>query len=886
MIIQMSFRVLATVLLISAFHAISSFAQASEPLYVPLDNTGIAEWSYLNANYPAVIKQDQSLIFQNTTGDRTFIITIPVSWSTSDYAVAYASARMRRGNVSLHDIVCRALTNCQTGTSTPLPCPAEQDTLDELQGLVEVREVLTRTSTSPPDLPCDIGKPECLIEMTFWEAACAMDDNHIHAFALHRTAHEIRRYLPDAAARMTSDILSSRSTSTCTRSHLLVRDSTVARLRGEASVPDQRFPLDRMVATQDAAIATQSFERERSALAKAFLLDHINTRIDSRVKEVSLLIKTQEERRQELDERRRRAREVVERNHYRARLREIDASQKLLQSYASDAVAPYTSIPQSLLALSETNRCETDSRFYLRQEGGDESTRWSRQSAVDSTEIANCKRSEGRVNCELSLTVPPYQSVTADPDDLKFNPEPRIEFKVRFFDETDPPANPVGHVVREGREKQARPEGRMSFGFGAATALNYDLDANLTSHRRYAAGSGTFTMQYSGPFDVAATLRLKAGAFGDVETTRDVIATQYQGRVFGPAGFVLQFGRFTFARPSAGIALNETGEGLRLAWQNLAASYIIRRESDDPGPRPNERDEDAHLLLLQANNVPLSYLARSLDLTFAWGEEKRNRRQKSDTDPPEFEPLVPYTYATLGFETRVGVPVLRSLTGSVAAYHSIRRTRLNDEIPPDHHRDQTARDGNGTVGLVAMNWSRSIRLPPGTPGFTTSPSVTFSVLVGAGTGDDPDTDRDEGYVGETASFANDMIFLSTISTSPSYERQLGRGLANKRYGGAQWSDGRFSPLALLARLFQAESEVTSRATILSLHFYQLEHPIGGERDGGVELNVRSQLESPKNVQWHVAGAYFSPGPAIENVGIIRDQWMFLAGVTINIAGAR
>src|SRR5688572_14304483 len=50
-------------------------------IYIPLDTTGVADWSFLN---PASVRsiEGSSVIFENTTLDRTFVVTLPLAAAT------------------------------------------------------------------------------------------------------------------------------------------------------------------------------------------------------------------------------------------------------------------------------------------------------------------------------------------------------------------------------------------------------------------------------------------------------------------------------------------------------------------------------------------------------------------------------------------------------------------------------------------------------------------------------------------------------------------------------------------------------------------------------------------------------------------------------------
>lgn len=486
-----------------------------------------------------------------------------------------------------------------------------------------------------------------------------------------------------------------------------------------------------------------------------------------------------------------------------------------------------------------------------------------------------------------------------------------IQFTVSFFDEAEPPANATGYArlsTRPRLELSAdEPDETISnvvppkllFNFGGDAGADYALPKNaVDSHVRRTTGASSLGFQYIGPFDLSATLQFKKGEFGGAASTNQVQASQYQAKVFGPIGSVLEYGRFVFAKPSSGIAMSETGEGLRFSLNRGSIGYLVRRESDNPTtPGADEHDRDSYVLIGQVN-AGFGWL-RSLLLTASWGNEKgiTPPTTNANCDLPDKPPcVVPHTYSTFGFDAKF--PLASNVVMNAAAYHSVRNVRADsrlDDVPPLFLDPRT--NGKGDVALVTVSWSRLVEQSLLEPLTQAKPSFSLTGLLGYGSSDDPSTpNRDEGFLGETAGYANDKLFLSALAET---KKQLGHGLANKWYGGFQYSNARFSPLFWVATLFKAQKEVQSRATTVTLHKYQFIRDLNcgdvtdksvcdadlarGHKDGGYEADVEFLIETPKSVRWTLSGAWYRRSRAVEAVGIKRNPWVVAANVSIKIS---
>ena len=227
--------------------------------------------------------------------------------------------------------------------------------------------------------------------------------------------------------------------------------------------------------------------------------------------------------------------------------------------------------------------------------------------------------------------------------------------------------------------------------------------------------------------------------------------------------------------------------------------------------------------------------------------------------------------------------------GTLSLYRSERSGGTNTQIDPD--APTRIPDGSGTVALLDLGFSW---LDVKTKGKETEVKSRGSVrlLLGRGSGDDPATkNENEGYLGETASFAPDKVFLASLarSTSTSFLEegeamsggQIGAGLSNKEYMGLILTNSRNSPLEWVAKWMNLESDVVAAKTVLGIHHYRFVEEVFGSKDAGREVSLEFGLEVPKGVSVSLGGAIFDPGEALDTV--LRDQaWTLFSSVTVTL----
>jgi hypothetical protein len=405
--------------------------------------------------------------------------------------------------------------------------------------------------------------------------------------------------------------------------------------------------------------------------------------------------------------------------------------------------------------------------------------------------------------------------------------------------------------------------------------------------------------------DAAVTVGLRSSTDLGGKDDGKLALTQYLINVYSRTRFDLglQFGRTTFLDAANSIALNEKGDGYRwiarVPGSQMTASFthILKRESE--AGTADRRNLDNHELVFQLRGIhlpskktarwlgraPRFFGLRSADILVMLGNEKGNVPGVDGS----VTALSPYHYRTIGGEAFYAFPKVGCLTdscaknygsiaGSVAAFRSSRHVSTASADCAS-----ALCDGRGTVALLTATWA---------PKFTSQDDVTsiakqaLTLLLGMGSGDRARTaSRDEGYVGETAAFAPDVLFLSTFEPAmDSVQRHpIGQSLSNKDYLGIQFADNTYSPLEWVARLLRvAPNDVESKATILRIHDYRFREPVNGSRSAAREVNLDFQIESPKGVNVTVGAARMWPGLAIRPV-IQHAAWALNASVSVKLA---
>lgn len=575
--------------------------------------------------------------------------------------------------------------------------------------------------------------------------------------------------------------------------------------------------------------------------------------------------------------------------------------------------------------------------------------------AFPSIRLEGC--SAGAVaTCTASLYIYPNGSGTFPHSVLRFQADPTapVLFNVKFFEEDETPAKPTAFLVAgEQKGETAPPQSVVKLLAVASVGASKEpflLDRTATSRncpllckdlpydgadKSHMTGSGRveLTQTYSNLIDGKVSLSFKDGDLGGGDGTVDVKLSQYRFNIYSERGIILGYGKFQFAAPSSGIAINETGEGIRLSYRNIGVARIIKRESGKNVADRENRDNSTWIL--EATNMSLTdflkkrgmlpedqetgrekflgRLFRTASLIALLGDDRKGEEKRKDTVTNIEETVfTAHKYETYGGQIGFTQPGL--FYGTLSGYWSERKADEKDAPCGDALH---VCDGRGNVGLLTVTKP----FPLGEDG---KPTGNLTLTWGRGSGDDPSTTtKDEGYIGETAGFAPDQIFLATFAgaisnrdffdaaqykddTDPMRDlglkqqfrlldigvAGLGRGLSNKEYYGAKLVSNTFSFLAWVACIkedsksawgcFIPKSDIRSKATFLTLHHYRLRRPlVGNERDAGIEADLEFNVETPRGVKVNLKGAYYWPGKAVEPF-ISKRAWSISSGITLSL----
>jgi len=284
-------------------------------------------------------------------------------------------------------------------------------------------------------------------------------------------------------------------------------------------------------------------------------------------------------------------------------------------------------------------------------------------------------------------------------------------------------------------------------------------------------------------------------------------------------------------------------------------------------------DQDASAWVLGVDNLPTPSWAGldGVNVIAVLGSD-----ELVDTTKPGPCPMgaqCHYEYSTVGGSLNFARPRLH-LRGSLGVYHS---RRFEAEGIPD---------ATGTVGLITVTHTWP------SPSHPDDPSKVWSVLglaMGRGTDDDArTTDRNAGYVGETASFAPaNTLFLNSLAKKTKIgEGEGGRilplGLAAKTYVRVSWESPRLAPLGLMARwLGAADSDIESQSLRLAWHFHKFNEPINGVGHIGNEVVLSTDIATPPGITFSVVYARFFASNDFRAFAQ-HDPWRFFAKLSVGL----
>ena len=504
--------------------------------------------------------------------------------------------------------------------------------------------------------------------------------------------------------------------------------------------------------------------------------------------------------------------------------------------------------------------------------------------------------------CQAVLQVGPNSPATVpaillqrayiDPTNPRSGP---IVFTVTMFEEEAELANPRGlfSLVPAERLSERSEPSVWSLAASADAAMDADLSALVPvcpagttcptdpvislitphddSRKGHVAGSVKLglTQNLGSRARGEVEVLLKEGDLGGSASSPTVLATKYRLYVFAANGSVLSGGRYTFATPSRSIAVNEAGEGLTAAIRWFELSHIFKKEVPDERierarlgllPGVDVTDGDHSVTIVQTKELALTGTGRLSLLALRGAEELKG---------------VDHRYYTVGGEWAQSFG--RHAGGSLAMYRSQRNLNApRAERPPDTRRE-------GLVWLATANLTNfdgSAREAVERRGI----DYTFTFQVGRGTGDNPETEEREDYIGQTQAFVPDLIFLKSlakfIQLDPA-DGAIGKGLTNKTYYGVTFNHQRFSPLRWLAAALQVTDDTASQGTTVKYHHYRLNEWVLGSNHAGDEVDVEMRIESPKGLKYSVSLGAYRPGSALDRL-ITKTQFTIIGSLAVKL----
>lgn len=527
-----------------------------------------------------------------------------------------------------------------------------------------------------------------------------------------------------------------------------------------------------------------------------------------------------------------------------------------------------------------------------------------------------CKSKAGdpeKLLCDYTFTVNQAQTAMLKGDVLSFLNPGRVVFNVLFAGEAEPPVHNQGYFKTRKAFKES--DNRTEWGFGASlggnlspktTRLLHATNDQVFSSRRFSeeqpytgdrldgfTGAGSLSLkQFLGDRAQGnATVTFKSGNLGE-KSDGSASVSSYTVTVFGDNFRQLRLGKYGLFTTRESISGSLEGESFEMIFRSLSLGYFVRKNrsetvtvnDDKVNVRTITFPERAVTFSLQ--NLPFrqNNVLRTWTLSGAYGDEHGNVLSKlPDPDkggllkPDNFQ--APFRYATLGTDLTFGIS--GATAGGVSGAFSLYQNRRWLISGAKNDLPERIRKGKGTVGLF------NLRLSAGTS-TGQAPPQTIEARIGYGTGDDPKTpDRDEGYLGEGGSYTPDLLFLSKFagnigSLDERKRPEVAAGLSNKTYFGVSYVNTRTAfLLEALAAALGVREKTISRSTTVSLHHYRFNEPVFGEREAGNEVDVKFEVQVPKGITTSLSVGRFFSGPALDKV-FVELPWTASAQVKISL----
>ena len=469
-----------------------------------------------------------------------------------------------------------------------------------------------------------------------------------------------------------------------------------------------------------------------------------------------------------------------------------------------------------------------------------------------------------------------------------------LTFTVRRFRENDDLSNSTGYVRKwpavqgKGFPKVAERDDKTSLVPVASVGLNSDrrlgvnevdgervevidddLHPFLGQRRTHSPATARVDVKHNLGNRAKADLsfRFKREDLGDQDESSAVQARKYKLSVFALNQTTLHFGKYDFLTPASEVGISlRGGQGFSVSRPldvgQVRLSYIAERESD-PVAEKDKGDRADYLLEWNEINLPFASDLHA-NLFALYG---------ADDDPGDR-----HDYRSYGAEIFFGRPLgERTALGATAAV--IRSNRSRGSGATSEPADDTPR-GRGTVFYGRATFSLDVDDKRDADEATVGHTV--GVTLAGANGDNPGSDLNEGYIGETQAFEPDQIFFASLAAplAAPAGSPFSPGIGNKLYLAADYNTERWSLLELLAAAVGVdETDIVSKSTTVSVHHYRSRRAIDGHKPLGMEYGVQFEIETPSAVTVSLGAAYFVPSSALEPF-VRKNAWSFSTGVKI------
>ena len=469
-----------------------------------------------------------------------------------------------------------------------------------------------------------------------------------------------------------------------------------------------------------------------------------------------------------------------------------------------------------------------------------------------------------------------------------------------------------------------------------------ELKPYISDQSEFLSGTGKLTLD--GNLTTLAkaqvVLQYQSRNFGGEDTSDKVTAPLYRLAVHQRNGNTFAFGKFEFDKPASNLGISLMGDGVQWQHRRFDVGYLIRKESE--AGKANAANRDHKIIWGRVPNLGLPRWGIFHRLSFhaLYGQNEKDiykikaaeidnikgipvfSGSPDDEDPDLLgyyeveEDTQPYNYWTLGLQQRFSLKHSDtwSSSGSLSYFQSERRARSNDtsasltfpggivddngEIEPNDVPRAPFERGEGRSWLLSWSLQENRIKKKQVPENDVKNQFTF--LVGHGSGGYREENHlNRGYLGETSSFAPDMIFLSGLASALArVEPTIGSGLSNKTYASMSFQRSGAPLVKTFMKVFGWDEKLTKASTTFSLHYYRLNtidmpranlilqgELLAGSTDMrtpvvpyaldskslGWEFNLLAQASLPNNLKTQLMGAYFAPGSALDDL-VQKDLW--------------